>query len=87
MAKNQFWDPDPVGPGLFFVESGSGNFDRIQIRIRPPKSAYYQSEKVIYSHRHFQYRHLSFSSNPEKNLRTFGQNYLKQREFELFITG
>jgi hypothetical protein len=32
---------------------GSGPFCRI--RIRPPKDAYYQSEKVIFSHKHFQY--------------------------------
>jgi hypothetical protein len=31
---------------------------------------------------HFQY--FSFTPNHEKNFRTFGQNYLKQRHFELF---
>jgi hypothetical protein len=36
---------------------------------------------VIFS-QHFQ--HLSFSTNHEKSFRTFGQNYLKQRHFELF---
>jgi hypothetical protein len=38
---------------------------------------------VIFSQKHFQ--DLSFSANSEKkNFRTFGQNYLKQRHFELF---
>jgi hypothetical protein len=36
---------------------------------------------VIFSQQHFQY----FSPNHEKNLRTCGQNYLKQRHFELFL--
>jgi hypothetical protein len=37
---------------------------------------------VIFSQQHFQY--FSFSPNHDKNYRTFGQNYLKQRHFELF---
>jgi hypothetical protein len=40
------------------------------------------SEKVIFSQQHFQY--FSFSPYHEKNFRTFGQNYLNQRHFELF---
>jgi hypothetical protein len=50
-------------PDLFAGSgSGSGNFlpdpDRgsgSRIRIRPPKGAYYKSEKVIFSQQHFQY--------------------------------
>jgi hypothetical protein len=37
---------------------------------------------VIFSQQHFQY--FSFSPNHEKNFRTFDQNYLKQRHFEIF---
>jgi hypothetical protein len=37
---------------------------------------------VIFLQQYFQY--FSFSPNHEKNFRTFGQNYLKQRHFELF---
>jgi hypothetical protein len=37
---------------------------------------------VIFSQQHFQY--FSFSPNHVKNFRNFGQNYLKQRHFELF---
>jgi hypothetical protein len=67
-------------PNLF-VGSGSGNFDRI--RIRPPYRCFlHPSEKVIFSHQHFQ--DFSFSANSEKNFRPFSQNYLKQRHFELF---
>jgi hypothetical protein len=60
---------------------GSGNFD-------PPKGAiaYYRYQyrvtNVIFSHEHFQY--FSFTANPEKNFRNFGQNYLKQLYFEQF---
>jgi hypothetical protein len=36
---------------------------------------------MIFSQQHFQY--LSFTPNHEKNFRTFGHNYLKQRHFEL----
>jgi hypothetical protein len=69
-------DPDP---DLF---DGSGNFD--PTLIRPPKGAYYQSEKVIFSQQHFQYRVLKLFSKPQKNLSTFGQTYLKHRHFKLF---
>jgi hypothetical protein len=82
-------NPDPVG---------SGPFCRIWIRkflpnpcprsgSDPPKGAYCQSEKVIFSHQHFHYRYLyfSFSANSEKKFRTLGQNYLKQRHFALFF--
>jgi hypothetical protein len=34
-----------------------------------PKGANYQSEKVIFSHHHFQYWYLSFSTNHEKKLK------------------
>jgi hypothetical protein len=37
---------------------------------------------VTFSQQHFQY--FSISPDHEKNFRTFGQNYLKQRHFELF---
>jgi hypothetical protein len=43
-----------------FTGSGAG--------VRTPKDAYYQSEKLIFSHLDFQY--LIFTANPEKNFRT-----------------
>jgi TCP-1/cpn60 chaperonin family len=65
---------DPVG-------SGSGNFDRIPDPA--PKWCLLPIRKGDFSssHQHFQY--VSFSAKPEKNFRTFCQNYLKQRHFEL----
>jgi hypothetical protein len=70
-------DLDPVGSGPFVV---SGNFDR----IRPPKGAYYQSEKMIFSHKHFQC--FIYSANHEKTSELLVKTTLKRGILNYFLS-
>jgi hypothetical protein len=63
-------------PNIFF-RSGSGNFDQI-------RSVLITNQKNYFFNQRFQYLNFSATGNHEKNIRTFGQSYLKQRLFELF---
>jgi hypothetical protein len=77
-------DLDPAGSGPFLSDPDSEILPGSLIRIRPPKGAYCQSEKAIFSHKHFQY--FSFSANHEINFRAFGPNYLNFGILNYFLS-
>jgi hypothetical protein len=71
------------GPQLLHgIATSVGDPDPEILTGSDPLKVLVTNQKVIFSHIHFHY--FSFSANPEKTLRTYGQNYLKQRHFELF---